>query len=80
MKKGSSPFRFVTTRTRGEYGVHRGDDPIGFITKVVHRIGRKTIHSGWTPSTPGGTVLAIEPTQEAAARALWRIFQEFGPS
>lgn len=79
MKKGSSPFRFVTSRTRGEYGVHRGDAHLGFITKVTHRIGKKTIHTGWTPTTLRGAVLAIEPTQEAAARALWRSFQEVGP-
>ena len=71
----ASAFRFVSSRTDGQYSVWRGDQHLGYVTKVVHRIfdGRttKTVVGGWTPSTPTED-LALEKTREAAANALWR--------
>jgi hypothetical protein len=71
----ASAFRFVSSRTDGQYSVWRGDQHLGYVTKVVHRIfdGRttKTVVGGWTPGTPTED-LAIQKTREAAALALWR--------
>ena len=71
----ASPFRFVSSRAQGQYSVWRGDQHIGYVTKVVHRIFdrgmTKTVAAGWTPSTATED-LALEKTREAAAQALWK--------
>lgn len=71
-----SVFRFVSSRKRGEYSVHRGDVPLGFVTKVSHRIFdrgvTKVVTSGWTPTTTDRRELAMCKTREDAARALWK--------
>ena len=71
----SSPFRFLTSRRQGQYSVRRGEEHIGYVTKIVHRISERgvtrTIIAGWAPSTLSGVDLAIESTREAAARVLW---------
>ena len=70
----SSPFRFVTSSRAGQYSVWRGDEQVGYVTKVVHTVvhrGLTRTKFGWTPSTPDRRDLATEPTRDAAARALW---------
>jgi hypothetical protein len=80
MTTSTSPFRFLSSRTPGQYSVWRGDQPIGYVTKVVHRIYdrgvTKTVTAGWTPSTIDRADLAIETTREAAAKALWAFYQK----
>jgi hypothetical protein len=74
-----SVFRFLSSSRRGQYSVQRIDQPIGYVTKIVHRITdrgvTRTIVAGWTPSTPGRVDLATAPTREAAAKALWAFHQ-----
>jgi hypothetical protein len=70
----SSPFRFVTSSRAGQYSVWRGDQQLGYVTKIVHTVvdrGLTRTAFGWRPSTPDRKDLTAEPTREAAARALW---------
>jgi hypothetical protein len=75
-----SVFRFLGSGRRAQYGVHRGDEHVGFVTKIVHRHTERgvtrTIVAGWTPSTPDGRDLATVKTREAAARILWSLHQQ----
>ena len=77
---GRSVFRFLGTSRRSQYGVRRGDEHVGFVTKIVHRHTERgvtrTVVAGWTPSTPDGRDLATEKTREAAARVLWTLHQK----
>jgi hypothetical protein len=74
-----SPFRFLGSGRRGQYGVWRGEQHLGHVTKIVHHISdrgvTRTIVAGWTPSTPDRRDLATETTREAAAKALWAFQQ-----
>ena len=76
----TSVFRFVRSNRRSQYGVWRGEERIGFVTKIVHRHTdrgiTRTIVTGWTPSTLNGSDLATERTREAAASALWFLYQK----
>jgi len=76
MKAARSAFRFVAGNRSGQYSVWRGDQHLGHVTKIVHRISdrgvTRTISAGWTPSSPYGSDLATELTREAAAKALLR--------
>jgi len=71
----ASPFRFVTSSKSGQYSVWRGDQHIGYVTKIEHRIFdrgmTKTVTAGWTPSTAAED-LTLEKTRESAAQALWK--------
>jgi len=75
-----SVFRFLSSQRRSQYGVSRGDERIGFVTKIVHRHTERgvtrNIVAGWTPSTLDGRDLATEKTREAAARVLWSLHQK----
>lgn len=75
LRRKSSSFRFVSSSRTGQYSVWRGEMPIGYVTKVVHRIFdrgmTKTIVTGWMPSTANED-LALAKTREDAAIALWR--------
>jgi hypothetical protein len=74
-----SPFRFVTSSKQGQYGVHRGEEHFGHVTKIVHRItdrGVTRTFSTWMPSTLDRRDLPSAKTREAAARALWTARQE----
>ncbi len=84
-KSASGGFRFVPTGRRGEYGVHRGDVHLGFVTKS----GGPTTVQGvtikapvrWTPAAVighHGATLEAEPTRDAAARALAAYRQRSG--
>ena len=70
-----SVFRFLSSNRPGQYSVQRLDQPIGYVTKNVHRITdrgvTRTIVKGWTPSTPNRNDLATMPTRAAAAKVLW---------
>jgi hypothetical protein len=73
----SSPFRFVSSRASGQYSVWRGEEHIGWVAKIVHRISdrgvTKTIVAGWIPKEHTASAdLPIEKTRDAAANALWR--------
>ena len=76
MTKKRSEYRFVSGKTRGSYSVWRGEQWLGHVTKQVHRHTERgattTVVSGWRPSDSSGRDLAIEPTREVAAQALWR--------
>ena len=68
----SSPFRFTTSDKTGQYGVWRGEEQLGHITKFSIPVpGTKRTVWSWTPSTLDGRDLASEETKEKAARALW---------
>lgn len=70
----ASTFRFVTSNRSGQYSVWRGDDQVGYVTKIVHTVnlrGMTRTVFAWRPSLVSGTDLAAEKTREAAARALW---------
>lgn len=75
----ASPFRFVTSRKRGEYSVWRGEATrLGFVTQVTHRVYDRGVEHkriSWTPTTEHGKELSAEKTQKAAAEALWRAYQ-----
>lgn len=75
-------FRFVRSNRRSQYSVWRGDERVGFVTKIVHlhtdRGVARTIVAGWMPSTIDGTDLATEKTREAATKTLWSSHQK-GP-
>lgn len=69
----ASAFRFVTSSKRGQYSVWRGDEHVGYVTKVTHRItdrGVTRTFSSWIAST-NGRDLPSEKTRDEAARALW---------
>ena len=71
-------YRFVRSSRRGQYSVHRGDEHLGYVTKVViHHVDRGVARSFviWTPSTPSLVDLATAPTRDAAAIALWNAHQ-----
>jgi hypothetical protein len=74
-----SSFRFLTSARRSQYSVWRGDEHLGHVTKIVHRVFdrgvTRTAVSGWVPSTPARTDLAAVPTREEAARVLWATHQ-----
>jgi uncharacterized protein YbdZ (MbtH family) len=74
-----SAFRFVPSNRSGQYSVWRVDQPIGHVTKIVHRINDRgiprTVVAGWTPGTPDRIDLAIATTRETAAKALWTYHQ-----
>ena len=76
----ASVFRFVPSNRRSQYSVWRGEEQLGFATKIVHRHTdqgvTRTIVTGWTPSPPSGRDLATEKTREEAARALWSEHQK----
>ena len=74
----SGPFRFVPSSRTGQYSVWRGDERVGHVTKIVHRVterGLTRTKFGWMPSTLGGADLATEGSREAAARVLWYLHQ-----
>ena len=74
-----SVFRFLQSARRSQYSVWRGEEHIGHVTKIVHRVtergATRTIVSGWTPSTVDRRDLATEATRELAARELWAVHQ-----
>jgi hypothetical protein len=68
----TSPFRFVSSNRSGQYSVWRGEEQIGYVTKIVHRhVGLTRSAVAWTPSTLDRRDLATAKTRPAAARALW---------
>ena len=70
-----SVYRFLSGGRSGCYSVWRGDQHLGYVTRIAHRITdrgvSKTVVAGWTPSTPARTDLTIAATRTAAAKALW---------
>ena len=58
----SSPYHFVRGPIPGSYSVRRNEVWLGYVTKHV---------TGWVPADRDRRDLPIEPTREAAARALW---------
>jgi hypothetical protein len=68
-------FRFLSAGRRGVYSVIRGDAHLGFVERITHRTQGRAIDAGWRPTTPypAKRELAIEPTREAAAEALWKV-------
>jgi hypothetical protein len=67
-----SAFRFVASSRRGAYSVHRGDEWIGYVERVVHTYRGRPITTGWRPTFPDRRELDVAPNRETAATALWR--------
>lgn len=67
----TGPYRFVRSSKSGQYSVWRGDQWIGHVERVWHKLpdGRR-ISAGWRPSNDAD--FALEPSRAAAAGVLWR--------
>ena len=77
-----SAFRFVRGDRAGSYSVHRGEQFVGHVTHEVLRVQERGVthaRTRWRPSTLDPAIhLALAPTREAAARALWKRLQDAG--